>query len=216
MDPAIIFDLGGVLVDWNPRYLYRTLFDGDEAAMEAFFAEVGFFDWNIGMDAGRPFAEAVAELASRHPRHEALIRAFHEQWPESVAGAIEGTVEILGELRGLGHPLYALSNWSAETFHHAEARFEFLGWFDGVVLSGRLGVLKPDPRIFDAVLEMAGRPVERCLFVDDSETNVTAARRLGFDAVRFTTPAALRDELIRRGILAAAPRGPGSSTGSRG
>ena len=137
-DPAIIFDLGGVLVDWNPRHLYRKLFDGDEEAMEAFFAEVGFFDWNLQMDAGRPFEEGVAELVALHPLHETRIRAFHEQWPESVAGAIEGTVEVLARLRELGFPLFALSNWSAETFHHAEARFGFLGWFDGIVLSGDL------------------------------------------------------------------------------
>jgi 2-haloacid dehalogenase len=201
MNPAIVFDLGGVLIDWNPRHLYRTLFEGDEAAMEAFFDEVGFFDWNLRMDGGRPFAEGVAELVSLHPRHEARIRAFHERWPESVAGAIDGTVEILAKLRALGYPLFALSNWSAETFHHAEARFDFLGWFEGVVLSGRVGVVKPERRIFEAVLELAARPAEQCIFVDDSETNVAAARDLGFDAIRFTTPEALGDDLARRGLL---------------
>jgi 2-haloacid dehalogenase len=200
-DPALVFDFGGVLIDWNPRHLYRKLFPGDEAAMERFLAEVCTQDWNERQDAGRPFAEAVAELVGLHPQHEPLIRAFHERWPETVAGDIPGTVEVLAELREAGYPLFALSNWSAETFRLARPRFAWLEWFEAIVISGELKLLKPDPRIFEAVLERAGRRAAQCLFVDDSAANVEAAGRLGFDTVRFESPARLREELARRGIL---------------
>jgi 2-haloacid dehalogenase len=202
--PALIFDLGNVLIEWNARHLYRRVFDGDELAMEAFFEEVAFFAWNETLDAGRSFADGVADLVARYPRHEAHIRAFHSRWPDSLGGAIEGSVEILRELHQYGYPLLALSNWSAETFHYAEARFAFLAWFDDVILSGRLGVSKPDARIFAAALERAGRAAEQCVFIDDSGANVAAARQLGIDAIHFVSPAALREELTRRRILASA------------
>jgi 2-haloacid dehalogenase len=200
-EPAFVFDLGGVLIDWNPRHLYRQLFDADEPAMERFLSDVCSPAWNVQQDAGRPFAEAVEELVLSHPQHEPLIRAFHERWPETLGGAIEGTVELLAGLKAHGYPLFALSNWSAETFHHARARFGFLEWFDQIVISGEAKLVKPDPRIFDVLLERAGRPAEACLFIDDTEANIVSARRRGFDALLFTTPEALRAELVRRGIL---------------
>jgi 2-haloacid dehalogenase len=202
--PAIVFDLGKVLIDWDPRHLYRKLFDGDEVRMERFLAEVCTQEWNERQDAGRPFAEAVEELLARHPEHEAFIRAFHERWPETVAGAIEGTVEVLADLRAAGYQLGALSNWSAETFRLVRSRFEFLEWFDAIVLSGEVRILKPDPRIFAVLLERLGRRADECVFVDDSAANVEGARRLGFDTIRFATPEALRAELERRGVLAGA------------
>ena len=198
---AIVFDLGRVLVDWDPRHLYRKLFDGDEDAMERFLAEICTQEWNERQDAGRPFAEAVEELLALHPEHEALIRAFHERWPETVAGAIEGTVEVLADVRAAGYQLGALSNWSAETFHLVRARFEFFEWFDAIVLSGEVRILKPDPRIFAVLLERLGRRADECLFVDDSAANVEEARRLGFDTIRFVTPEELRAQLERRGVL---------------
>jgi 2-haloacid dehalogenase len=190
--PALVFDLGGVLIDWNPRHLYRKLFDGDDDAMERFLTEVCSPDWNMRQDAGRPFADGVAELVLRYPAHEPLIRAFHERWPETMGGAIEGTVGLLADLKAHGYPLFALSNWSAETFHYARDRFAFLGWFDGIVISGEARVMKPDPKIFEVLLGRAGRRADQCLFIDDSEANVAAAQRLGFDGVLFTTPVALR------------------------
>lgn len=203
-EPALVFDLGGVLIDWNPRHLYRKLFDGDEVAMERFLTDICSQDWNLRQDAGRPFAEGVDDLVAEYPEHEALIRAWHERWPETMRGAIEETVELLAELKTEGYPLFALSNWSAETFHYAREQFDFIDWFDAMVISGEVKVAKPDPRIFDALLERAGRRAEQCLFVDDSETNVAAARRLGFDAVLFESAASLRSELARRGILSQA------------
>jgi 2-haloacid dehalogenase len=201
INPAIIFDLGGVLIDWNPRYLYRKLI-ADEAAMEQFLDEVCCPEWNARQDHGRPFAEAIAELAAQFPAQEALIRAWWERWPETMNGAIAGTVEILSELRARGYRLFALSNWSAETYPHAEARFEFLQWFEYVALSGRLKLSKPQPEIFAHLLERSGQPAATCVFIDDSLGNVKAARRLGFQAIHFISPEQLRAELTALSLLA--------------
>ncbi len=145
---AVIFDLGGVLIDWDPRYLYRGLFT-DAAAMESFLAEVTTPAWNAEQDAGRPWAEAVAMLVERHPEQRDLIEAYHRRWSEMLAGAIDGTVAILQEVRGSDVRLFALSNWSAETFPIARQRFPFLAWFDGIVISGDVGAVKPDAKIFE-------------------------------------------------------------------
>lgn len=198
--PVIIFDLGAVLIDWNPRYLYRQLF-ADAAAMEAFFIETGLSAWNAQQDAGRPFAEAVALLSAQYPHHAEHIQAFWARWPEMLGGAIEGTVEILRELREREHRLFALSNWSAETYPHAAARFEFLEWFEYVALSGRLKLVKPQPEIYAHLQEHLDQSPAECLFIDDSLGNVEAARQHGWQAVHFTAPEALRAELVRRGIL---------------
>ena len=197
---AVVFDLGGVLIDWDPRHLYRKLL-ADEAAVEEFLATVCTPEWNAELDRGRPFAEGVAELVERHPEHAAAIAAYHERWPEMVAGDIPGTVEVLAELRAAGVPVYALTNWSAETFGVARERFEFLEWFDGVLVSGEERMIKPDPAIFRLLLDRFGLDPGATFYVDDSEPNVEAAGRLGFDAVRFTTPARLRRDLEARRLL---------------
>ncbi|HEY6706305.1 MAG TPA: HAD family phosphatase [Actinomycetota bacterium] len=196
---AVVFDLGGVLIDWDPRYLYRKLLDG-EAAMEEFLATVCTPEWNAEQDRGRPFAEGVAELVERHPVHAAAITAYHERWPEMLGGAVGGTVEVLAELRAAGVPVYALTNWSAETFGIARERFEFLEWFDGVLVSGEERMIKPDPAIFRLLLDRFGLDPEATFYVDDSEPNVEAAGRLGFDAVRFTGTEQLRRDLVARGM----------------
>ena len=197
---AVVFDLGGVLIDWDPRYLYRKLLD-DEAAVEEFLATVCTPEWNAEQDRGRPFAEGVAELVERHPVHAAAITAYHERWPEMLGGAVGGTVEVLAELRAAGVPVYALTNWSAETFGIARERFEFLEWFDGVLVSGEERMIKPDPAIFRLLLDRFGLDPGATFYVDDSPANVAAADRLGFDAVRFTSPAQLRRDLEARGLL---------------
>jgi len=198
---AVVLDLGGVLIDWDPRYLYRKLL-ADEAAVEEFLATVCTPEWNAEQDRGRPFAEGVAELVERHPAHAAAIAAYAERWPEMLAGEIGGSVEVLAELRAAGVPLYALTNWSAETFVVARERFEFLGWFDGVLVSGEERMIKPDPRFFKLLQDRFGLAPEATFYVDDSEANVAAARRLGFDAVRFTGPEQLRRELAARRVFA--------------
>jgi 2-haloacid dehalogenase len=197
---AVVFDLGGVLIDWDPRHLYRKLL-ADEAAVEEFLATVCTPEWNAELDRGRPFAEGVAELVERHPEHAAAIAVYHERWPEMVAGDIPGTVEVLAELRAAGVPLYALTNWSAETFAITRGRFEFLEWFDGLLVSGEERVTKPDPAIFQLLLDRFGLDPTATVFVDDSEANVAAARRLGFDAIRFTGHEELRRELVARRLL---------------
>lgn len=197
---AIVFDLGGVLIDWNPRYLYRRLFGGDEAAMERFLSEVCTPEWNSRQDAGRPFAEAVAELSAVHPHLRELIEAYHVRWIEMLAGPIEGTVSLLEQLHERGHYLCALSNWSTETFPLARERYPFLERFRTIVLSGEERLIKPDPAIFQVLLKRIGRRAEECLFIDDVPANARAARQLGFGAIEFTSPEDLRARLRERGV----------------
>ncbi|MGH6912318.1 MAG: HAD family hydrolase, partial [Geminicoccales bacterium] len=185
---------------WNPRHLYRKLID-DEARMEWFLAEVCTGAWNERQDAGRSFAEAVAELVLRHPEQRALIEAYHLRWPEMVAGPIDGSVEILAELREAGYELHALTNWSAETFALTRPRFDFLTWFESILVSADVRLIKPDPRIFRLLLERIGREARACIYIDDSRRNVDAAAALGFDAIHFQGAGPLRADLLRRGLL---------------
>jgi 2-haloacid dehalogenase len=199
--PVIIFDFGGVLVDWDPRNLYRKLFDGDNAAMEEFLEEVDFYAWNQQQDKGRPFAEGVAELSAQYPHRAELIAAYADRWDESITGPIPETVDILGALKGQGYLLYGLTNWSGETFYRIRSQYDFLDWFDDIVVSGDVRLAKPDPAIYQILLQRAQAPAERCLFIDDSPANVIAAQELGFMTIRFESPGQLGDELSRRGML---------------
>ena len=200
---TVVFDLGGVLIDWDPRYLYRQLFD-DPDEMESFLAEVTNADWNAHQDAGRPWAEAIEVLVAEHPERRELIEAFHGRWPEMLAGEIQGSVDVLAELRVAGLRLVALSNWSAELFPVAREQFEFLAWFEGILISGDVGVNKPDRQIFEHLVDRFGIEPATALFIDDSAANVATATALGFHAIQFTDAAALRLELVRLGLL---PRG---------
>jgi 2-haloacid dehalogenase len=197
---TVVFDLGGVLIDWNPRYLYRSLIP-DERAMEDFLATVCTGPWNERQDGGRTIAEAEAELLAGHPQHEALIRAYYSQFDRMLAGQIDGTVAILEELDGREVPLYALTNWSRETFHHARRRFGFLDRFRGIVVSGEIGMMKPDARIFRHLTDTHGLAPADCLFIDDSPRNIAGARAAGLNAVQFTGPDALRSALRQYGLL---------------
>lgn len=199
--PTVVFDLGGVLIDWDPRRLYRSMLP-DDAAVEAFLAEVGFAEWNAAQDAGRPFTEAVAELSERFPHHAELISAYPQRFAETLVGEVGGTVAVLEELDAQGARLLALTNWSAETFVHGRSRFAFLDRFEGIVVSGELGVAKPDPRIFAHLLERYAVRAQEAVFIDDVPANVEAALRAGLDALVFHDAAQLRAELVRRGLLA--------------
>lgn len=197
----MVFDLGGVLIDWDPRHLYRRLFAGDERAMEAFLADVCSPEWNARQDAGRPWAEAVESLAQEFPAERDLIVAFDRRWAEMLGGPIAGSVAILRELGDRGMPVYALSNWSAEKFPVARARFPFLDWFDGIVISGDVGIAKPDPRIFQLLLDRHGLDPRSTVYIDDHEPNIAAAGHLGMVTLTFRGAAELRAGLQRLGIL---------------
>ena len=201
---AVVFDLGAVLIDWDPRYVYRDLFP-DEVEMEAFLADVTSTTWNHQLDAGRSWADAVAELVATHPGHRDLIEAYWTRWSDMLRGEIPGTVAVLQELRDAGARLFALTNWSAETFPIARERFDFLGWFEGIVVSGEEGLAKPDPGIYRILLERYAIDPAAALFVDDRQENVAAALAAGMDGVVFTSPGTLRDDLVARGLLDAAP-----------
>lgn len=198
---VVIFDLGGVLIDWNPRNLYRRFFGADEAAMEEFLATVCTTEWNERQDAGRSFAEAEAEAIAAHPDKAELITAWARHFDEMIPGAIAGSVVVLGELRARGVPLYALSNWSAETFPPQRIRFDFLSWFGGIVLSGEEGLIKPDPRIYRTLLARHDVEPSRAVYIDDVAGNAAAATALGIHGVHFTSPAQLRIELVGLGLL---------------
>lgn len=197
---AIVFDFGGVLFDWNPHYLYRKYFN-DAEAVERFLSTIGFAEWNAQQDRGRPFAQAVAELSAQFPEHADLIRAYDERWIESLGGAIQPTVDILRSLKEAGYPLYALSNWSAEKYQLVRARYEFLSWFQDIVISGAVKIAKPDPRIFELLLGKIKQPAENCLLIDDSVDNIKVARGLGFATIRLESPEQLRMELVQIGLL---------------
>ena len=196
---VVVFDLGGVLLDWNPRHLYRQLFD-DHAAMERFLSEVCSPEWNERQDAGRPWREAVADLIARHPDQAAMITAYHQRWPEMLSGDIPDAVELLKELKAHGLRLYALTNWSHETFPVARGRFAFLDWFEGILVSGEEGLIKPDPAIFHRLLTRYDIAPSRAVYIDDSPRNVAAAADVGLRAVRFTDAQRLRQDLIALGL----------------
>ncbi len=197
----VVFDLGGVLIDWNPRHLYRKLFAGDDAAMEHFLTNVCTQDWNEGQDGGRSFADAAALLKADHPDKGHLIDAFGDRFDEMMSGAIEGSVEILGALRARDVPLFGLTNWSAETYPLAFRRFEFLRWFRGILVSGEVGVIKPDPRIFRLLFERFAIAPEEAVYIDDNPRNAAAATALGMHGIHFTDPPALRREIVALGLL---------------
>jgi 2-haloacid dehalogenase len=197
----VVFDLGGVLIDWDPRHLYRKLFADNEAAMEDFLATVCTREWHRHHDAGRSYAEGARLLKAEHPDKAELIDAFGNREGEMMAGPIVGTVEILQELRDREVPLFALSNWPAESFPHARERFDFLGWFRGILVSGEIGAIKPDPRIYQALIGRFAIDPLSAIFIDDVEANLAAARPFGFHAIHFTNPAALRTELVGLGLL---------------
>lgn len=198
---VVIFDLGGVLIDWNPRYLYRKLFS-TESEITWFLENVCTPEWNERQDGGRSFEEATHELLTRFPEHEAAIRAWYGRWEETIGGPISGTVEILRTLRDLRqHRLYALTNWSAETFPWAKQNFEFLGWFEGIVVSGEEKTLKPRPEFYRILLDRYRVEPSTAVFIDDNLKNVEGAKQVGIDAIHFANPIQLRSELTTHGIL---------------
>lgn len=199
--PTIVFDLGGVLIDWNPRYLYRKMFDGNDAEMNKFLTNVCPLSWNAKQDEGRSFSDGIAERIHLFPEYAPFIEAYFGRWQEMLHGSILGTVHILSTLREQGYHLCALSNWSAETFPVAFQRFEFLSWFDEIVISGQEKMAKPNAEIYELLLSRINRHAEQCLFIDDSEQNILAANQLGFQTIHFSSPEHLLAELSTRNVL---------------
>ena len=198
---TFIFDFGGVLIDWNPRYLYQKIIVNDEAKLNYFLDVVCSPEWNSRVDAGYPISEAVEKRVRQYPEFESYIRTFFVRWEEMIKGEIIGTVKILSALHQSGYPLCALSNWSCETYPRVENRFEFLQWFDEIIISGCYKLAKPDPTIFELLLNRIHRSADQCLLVDDSVQNIQAADQMGFQTIHFSSPQNLNKELEQRKIL---------------
>lgn len=198
---VVVFDFGGVLLDWNPRHLYRKLFAGDEAAVDAFLTEVCPPEWNLAQDAGRDFDAAVAALMPAHRDKLPLILAWRDRFEEMIPDALHDTVAVARELKDRGVPLYALTNWSHETFPGQRRRFDFMDWFAGIVVSGEEKVAKPDPRIYRILLERYGLRAAEAVFIDDNPHNAQAASALGLHGVHFRSAAELRRELRELALL---------------
>ncbi len=198
---TIIFDLGAVLIDWNPHYMYRTVFS-DEEEMKNFLATVCTSDWNEEQDAGRSLQEGTEILVKQFPEHEDNIRAFYTRWEEMLGDAFEDTVEVFKELKESNkYKIYALTNWSAETFPVALERFEFLHWFDGIVVSGAEKMRKPTAAFYQILLDRHHVNASEALFIDDNYRNILAAEALGIKSIHFTSGALLRRQLVQLGIL---------------
>lgn len=198
---TIIFDLGAVLIDWNPRHLYRKIFSSEEE-METFLQNVCTSDWNEAQDEGRTLAAGTDLLVASFPQHEENIRAYYGRWSEMLGGEIEGTKNILQQLKENGqYKLYALTNWSDETFPVAQAMYPSLHWFDGVVVSGREKMRKPAAAFYQLLLDRYQVAAENALFIDDNMRNVLAAREFGIESILFESPHQLKIELENRSII---------------
>lgn len=198
-----VFDVGNVLIRWDPRSLYDKLI-ADEREREDFLARVCPGDWNLEMDGGKPFSQGIAERVALFPDKADLIRAFDERWLETFYGAIEGSVAILEELRARGIRTYAITNFSREKFAEASRHFPFLTRFDGIIVSAHERLLKPDRRIYELLCSRHALAPENCLFIDDSPLNVEGARAIGMRGHLFTAPEQLRAELKAAGLLQSA------------
>ena len=196
----IVFDIGNVLLYWDPKVLYRKIY-ATEKEVEWFFTHVCPPSWNLEQDRGRTFEEAVAEASARHPDHAEAIAAYHHRWHETLTHVIDGTVEILEQLDARGTPLYAITNWNQDKFRETKARYDFLNRFRDIVVSGDERLIKPDPAIYRLLLERNGLEASSCLFIDDSPKNVAGAEAVGMKAHHFTSPDALRTDLEKHGLL---------------
>lgn len=180
----IVFDFGGVLVDWNPRYLYDKYF-GDAEQSQWFLDNICLYSWNLQMDGGKPFAEGVKELQTEHPEWAEAIAIYHTRWVEMMGGEVAGTADVLRSAKAAGYKIYGLTNWSAETFPMIRDTYPVFQEFDGIVVSGEEFLLKPDAAIYRCLLERYALRAEESLFIDDNRDNVATARAIGMEAVRF-------------------------------
>jgi 2-haloacid dehalogenase len=196
----IIFDIGKVLIDWDPKILYRKIFADDEK-VEWFLNTICTSEWNLEQDRGRKFADAVTVLSAQHPDYAEHIAAYDTRWHETIPGAIIGTVDILETLHKNATPLYAITNFNQDKFRETKLRFPFLNLFRDIVVSGDEGLIKPDPAIYELCLQRSNLKASECYFIDDSLKNVKGAEAVGMQAHHFTTPEKLRAALKGLGVL---------------
>jgi len=195
----IVFDFGGVLLDWNPRYLYREYFK-DEEEMEFFLSNVCTPAWNLRLDAGRPFKEAVEELQAEWPQYEEAILKYWKEWPRMVSGQFPDSVALLHELKEKGYRIYGLTNWSAETLRLMTPKYDFFQELDGMVVSGEEKVLKPSPRIYEILLTRYGLQADETVFLDDNPANADGAEAAGIHGILFDNVDSVRGKLAALGV----------------
>lgn len=198
---TIIFDLGGVLIDWNPEYLYRKIFDNDESKMEWFLTEICPYSWNENQDAGKSWPLAIEEKVAEHPQYREWIEAYYYRWEEMLGGSLQGTIEILKKLiDSKKYQILALTNWSADTFPKALQHFEFLHWFDGIVVSGEENTRKPFHDIYQILFERYNVTPSEAIFIDDNTKNIEAGNELGLNCINFKSPTDLAEELKKYNV----------------
>ena len=198
---TIVFDLGGVLIDWNPKYVFDKLLQ-DEQKRKEFFDKICTSEWNEEQDAGRSLKEATQLLIDQYPEWQQYIEAYYGRWEEMLGGPIQATVDIFRQLKETGrYKFYALTNWSAELFPIALEKYDFLHWFDGRLVSGEEKMRKPFPEFYQLLLDRFSIQKGEALFIDDNLRNAEAAQKFGMDTIRFESPTQLKEELWRQGIL---------------
>jgi 2-haloacid dehalogenase len=198
---AIIFDFGGVVINWDPRRVFRKYFPGDEQALEKFMVEIGFMEWNLRQDEGYPFEQAVVDLSAQFPQYAHIIKAYDTEWEQSITGIVPETVDLLRRLKAAGNHLYGLTNWNHAKFTLVRHKFEFFSLFEEIVISGEVKLAKPDPAIYRLLLGKIGLSAQDCLMVDDTVRNVEASRKLGFETIHYLSPDQLEAEFKRLGVL---------------
>ena len=191
---SVVFDLGNVLIDWDPRYLYRKLFQNDDE-VEWFLENICDYDWNLKHDSGQLFSKGILEKSKKFPDYSDHINAWYQRWEEMLGGPIDESVKVLSELKEKGVSLYIVSNWSAETYPIAEERFDFLSWFDGKIISGEVGIVKPDQEIYKLLINRYDLNPHQTLFIDDKEENIKSAELLGINGIHFQNASILREDL---------------------
>ena len=196
---AVIFDFGGVLIDWNPYYFFRKVMVND-TEIERFLQEVNFKDWNYELDKGVPFKQGVEELCRKFPQRAELIRLYDARWEETLGCVFAATVELVKKVKYSGLPVYGLSNWSVEKFALVRPKHDFLNWFEDIVVSGEVKLAKPDPRIYQLLLQRNGLKPEDCLYIDDSEDNIRGARQVGLNVIHYQSSRQLQNELQKFGL----------------
>ena len=197
---TIIFDLGGVLINWDPNIVYQQYF-ADEQKVQQFYQETGIHQVNAEMDRGRSFQEALTELSTKFPHYHEPIHLWQKQWLTMIAGPIPDSVKILEALHDQGYPLYALTNWAAETFFpHIRYNYPFFELFQDIIVSGRERLIKPDPKIYQLLLHRNNLDPTTCIYIDDKPENLRPAQDLGMIPIKFTSPQQLLQELHSHGI----------------